>query len=73
MKTRENRLVHALRDKYIAEMSDAIARFEIYITNPVAIGEHPQFTEEMNTLVEQYVNAKDKMEVLLEMVNKINE
>jgi chromosome segregation ATPase len=66
------RLTKALQSKYQAEMDDAIARFEIYLKNPVAIGEHPQHTEEMDKLVAQYTDAKDKIESLKEIVNEIN-
>lgn len=65
------RLTKALQSKYQAEMDDAIARFEIYLKNPVAIGEHPQHTEEMDKLVAQYTDAKDKIESLKEMVTEI--
>ncbi len=69
---RQNRLVTALNARYRAEMIDAIARLEIYLSNPVAIGEHPQFTEEMDKLVEQYTNSRDKAEALMVMVEEIN-
>jgi hypothetical protein len=46
---------------------DALARLEVYVTSPVAIGEHPQHTEEMDKLIEQYANAKDKAESLMIM------
>ena len=68
----KNRLVKALRSKYQAEMDDAIARFEIYAKNPVAIGEHPQHTEEMDKLVQQYTDAKDKLESLKEILKELN-
>ena len=58
------KLKDALVKKYEAEMSDAEARLYIYFTNPVGIGEHPQHTEEMDKLVEQRTNAKDKLETI---------
>jgi hypothetical protein len=67
-----NRLVKALNAKYHSEMMDAIARFEIYAKNPVAIGEHPQHTEEMDKLVEQYTNARDKAEALMVIVTELS-
>ena len=66
-----NRLIKALNAKYHAEMMDAIARLEVYANNPVAIGEHPQHTEEMDKLVEQYANARDKAEALMVMVTEL--
>ncbi len=68
----KNRLVKALLSKYKAEMDDAVARFEIYAKNPVAIGEHPQHTEEMDKLVQQYNDAKDKIESLKEIIKELS-
>lgn len=65
MEKKQNRLVQALHAKYNADMLDAIARLEVYINKSVGIGEHPQVTEEMDKLVEQYTNARDKAESLL--------
>ena len=65
------RLVEALSSKYKAEMSDATARLAVYTDNPVAIGEHPQLTEEMDKLIAQYTDAKDKLSSLDEMVKVI--
>ncbi len=53
-------LLEALKAKYKADELDAIARLSVYLNNAVGIGEHPQITEEMNKLVQQYVDAKDK-------------
>jgi methylaspartate ammonia-lyase len=71
MAEKQNRLLNALDAKYKAEMMDALARLEVYITSPVAIGEHPQHTEEMDKLIEQYTNAKDKTESLMIMKNEL--
>ncbi len=68
----KNRLVKALISKYQAEMDDAIARFEIYLKSPVAIGEHPQHTEEMDKLVAQFTDAKDKTESLKAILKELN-
>jgi methylaspartate ammonia-lyase len=68
----KNRLVKALISKYQAEMDDAVARFEIYLKSPVAIGEHPQHTEEMDKLVAQFTDAKDKTESLKAILKELN-
>jgi hypothetical protein len=36
----------------------------VYLNNPVAIGEHPQHIEEMDTLIDKMATAKDKLEAL---------
>ena len=56
------KLKDALIKKYEAEIADAEARLYIYFTNSVGIGEHPQHTEEMDNLVTQLTDAKDKLE-----------
>lgn len=72
MESKQNRLCSALLAKYNAEKLDAIARLEVYLNNPVAIGEHPQFTEEMDNLIEQYTNANDKSDALLRMMSELH-
>ena len=42
------------------------ANLDIYLNNPVGIGEHPQHFEEMDKLVESMTSAQDKLEVLNE-------
>ena len=39
---------------------------EVYLTYPVGIGEHPDIIAAIDTQVEIYANAKEKMEVLIE-------
>lgn len=68
MKKTSELLVTALKSKYKASMDDAIARMSVYMTNAVGIGEHPQITEEMDKLVEQYTTSNDKLEGLSKMV-----
>ena len=66
------KLKDALIKKYEAEIADAEARLYVYFVNPVGIGEHPQHTEEMDNLVEQYANARDKAEALMIMVTELS-
>ena len=51
----------ALHDKYTAEISDAKATANVYLTNPVAIGEHPQFTEELDKLIHIISTAEENL------------
>lgn len=53
-------LFEALKARYKADEIDAVARLSIYAKNAVGIGEHPQITEEMDKLVQQYVDAQEK-------------
>ena len=58
------RLYQAIEARYTADIMDARARLSIYFESPVAIGEHPQHTEEIDKLVEQLANATDKLDTL---------
>lgn len=60
------RLYDALVKKYEAQIAEAEATLEIYFTNSVGIGEHPQHLEEMDKFVTQLTDATDKKEVLKE-------
>ena len=54
----------ALRAKYEADIAQADATINIYLDNPVAIGEHPQHLEEVDKLLSVIVDAEDKMRAL---------
>ena len=62
----KEQLVHALKTKYDADYQMHKANLDIYLNNPVGIGEHPQHFEEMDKLVESMTAASDKLEVLNE-------
>ena len=62
----KEQLVHALKTKYDADYQMHKANLDIYLNNPVGIGEHPQHFEEMDKLVELMTSARDKLEVLNE-------
>ena len=59
-------ILDALRARYEAEIAESDATINIYLTNSVGIGEHPQHLDEINKLVEKIANAKEKIEVLEE-------
>jgi hypothetical protein len=46
-----SKLINALKLRYEAQKMEAIATLEVYLKNPVGIGEHPQIVEEMDKLV----------------------
>ena len=59
-----NGIIQALEDKYEAEISAAHATINIYLTNSVGIGEHPQHLEEVDKLVDKIATAEEKIKVL---------
>ena len=54
-------LIDALVKKYEAEIAENKATLNIYLTNPVGIGEHPQHIEEMDKLIAKIADAEDKL------------
>ena len=57
------RFMKAMKDTYAAKISIDKATLEVYIQNPVAIGEHPQHAEEIDKLDSISTN-EDKLENL---------
>jgi hypothetical protein len=66
------RLYEALIKKYEAQIAEGEATLEIYFTNSVGIGEHPQHLEEMDKYVTMITDAQDKKDTL-EQFYKYNE
>jgi hypothetical protein len=56
--------LEALKHKYIAEMADAEFVLHVYLKHAVGVGEHPGLLEEMDSALEKWVNANDKMGAL---------
>jgi len=59
-----NLKVEALKARYSARRLEAIAALEVYISNSVGIGEHPQIIEEMDKLIQQIADAEGCLESL---------
>ena len=59
-------ILNALRAKYEAEIAEADATANIYLSNSVGIGEHPQHIDEVNKLIDKIAQAKEKLDVLEE-------
>ena len=54
-------IIKALEDKYNAQISAADATIKIYLEKPVGIGEPPQHLEEIDKLLQQIVDAQEKL------------
>ena len=57
-------ILEALRLRYEAEISEADATINIYLNHPVAIGEHPQFTEELDKLINIVSTAEENIKTI---------
>ena len=59
-----NGLIQALEDKYEAEISAAHSTINIYLTNSVGIGEHPQHLEEIDKQLDKLAQGEEKLDAL---------
>ena len=59
-----NAIIQALEDKYESEISSAHAVINIYLTNSVGIGEHPQHLEEIDKQLQKIAEADEKLKAL---------
>ena len=57
-------IIDALRKKYEAEIEAAKANIDVYIKNPVGIGEHPDLVAAMDTEMTKLADASDKLATL---------
>ena len=58
-------LLDALRKKYEGEIAAAKANINVYVTNPVGIGEHPNLVAAVDSEVEKLTDATDKLNILM--------
>ena len=59
-----NGLFQAAKAKYQAQIVEAVATLEIYFTNAVAIGEHPDLLAEVDKYLEKLESASGKLGAL---------
>ena len=57
-------MLDALRKKYEAQIADAYASALVYLNSSVGIGEHPQFIDELDKLVNKISSADENIKTL---------
>ena len=57
-------MLEALKKRYEADIAEAKATINIYLTNPVGIGEHPQHLDEIDKQLSKIAEAKDKLKAM---------
>ena len=57
-------ILNALRARYEAEIAEADATANIYLSNSVGIGEHPQHIDEVDKQIKKIASAKEKLNIL---------
>ena len=68
----KEQLVHALKTKYDADYQMHKANLDIYLNNPVGIGEHPQIMEELRGQIQLLTDARDNIDTIITLENKRN-
>ena len=66
-------IYRALEHKAQANIDEAEATLEIYFSNPVAIGEHPQHLHEMTKLLDTIAMNEDRLDILIKYFSDYNE
>ena len=59
-----NGLLQAAKARYQAQIVEAVATLEIYFTNAVAIGEHPDLLAEVDKYLDMLEDAQGKIDAL---------
>ena len=59
-----DKIKNALQLKYEGEIAEAQANVEVFLTNPVGIGEHPDLIGAIDTQMHRIAEAEDKLLVL---------
>lgn len=59
-----SKITKALKKRYKATIAENLATIEIYLENPVGIGDHPGAINEIDGLLEAAVCAQDKLNFL---------
>ena len=62
------KIVDALRAKYVGQMQEAAVNIEIYLTSPTGIGEHSEILEAIDTQISKYAEAYEKNQALKEFL-----
>ena len=57
----EKTLREALIIKYEGEIAEAKANVQVYLANPVGIGEHPDIIAAMDIQIEKMAHAEEKL------------
>ena len=57
-------LIDALLAKYKGEMLEAQANIEVYLSNPVGIGEHPDIIAALDEQITLYTDANEKWNIV---------
>ena len=58
------KMLDALKKRYQAKIAEGYATINIYLQSPVGIGEHPQHLDEIDKLLQNIVDAEEKLSII---------
>ena len=61
----KSRILDALKAKYSGEMEYQRMNIDVYLKNPVGIGEHPDILGAIDSEVEKLASVTEKLQTLL--------
>ena len=59
-----DKLINALKAHAAGEIQRHLANIEVYLANPVGIGEHPDITDAMQVELDAVARYHDQLEVI---------
>ena len=62
--------LEAARKFYEGHAAEAEATINVYLTNSVGIGEHPQVMEELRGQIQLLTDARDNIDTIITLQNK---
>ena len=62
-----NKMFEALEKKYKAQKMIAKTNLSLYLSNPVAVADHPDVVETIDKLFREYAEAVEYIEILREL------
>ena len=68
-----NQILEALIMRYQAQRVEAVTNLNIYLTNAVGVGEHPNIVEEADKLLSKISDADGKIETINKLVDRAKE
>ena len=57
-------MLKALKKRYEAQIAESSTTINIYLTNSVGIGAHPQHLDEIDKLLQVIVDAEEKIKLI---------
>ena len=63
-------LLEALKLRYTAQLYEAKATLDVYLSNSVGVGEHPHIIEELDKQLDKYGTACDKLAAVTDLYSE---